>query len=94
MRRSCRRISGGRNVGDWAAMHALAEADEDGNVVVGSAHLDGTRNAYVRSDGLPVAVIGLQDVTVVVTEHGVLVGRRDCAEATRRIAGRLSARKR
>ena len=64
------------DVGAWDVVQETGAADADGNVVVGEATVSSARNVYVRSEGRPVAVIGVDDVMVVATDDGVLVTRK------------------
>lgn len=64
------------DLGDYRALHAASQ-DDFRNAVVskGPVATTETRKAYVRSDGLKVAVHGLKDVAVVATNDSVLVAK-------------------
>lgn len=82
------------DVGDWATLSALLQADEAGNVVRGSGHslLPDTANTYVyTSVGRLVVAIGLQDFVVVDTPDALLVCPKDRAQAVRQVVERLTA---
>ncbi|WP_020180986.1 mannose-1-phosphate guanylyltransferase/mannose-6-phosphate isomerase [Methylopila sp. M107] len=67
------------DVGSWSAVRTLLPADAAGNAANGAAVFVEAANNMVSSDGPLVAVVGLDDVTVVVTGDAVLVARRDDA---------------
>ncbi len=80
---------GWSDVGSWSALWELGAKDEGGNVVLGDAVLEGSRNCYVRGDGMLTAVVGLQDAIVVVTADAVLAMHRDHAQDVKKIVDRL-----
>ena len=78
--------AGWNDVGSWAALYELGQADADGNVSRGDVVLDGTRNAYVLSSARTVAVQGLDGILVVETPDAVMIGRVDSAQDVKRLA--------
>jgi mannose-1-phosphate guanylyltransferase/mannose-6-phosphate isomerase len=82
---------GWSDVGSWGALWDLGAKDAAGNVAVGDVLLEGARDCYVRSDGIVTAVVGLEDVVVVVTEDAVLAMHRDRAQDVKRVVDRLRA---
>ena len=82
---------GWSDVGSWGALWELGHKDADGNVAVGDVLLEGSRNCYVRSDGMLAAVVGLDDAVVVVTEDAVLAMHRDRAQDVKKVVDRLKA---
>lgn len=84
------------DIGSFNDLPNVVELDEQGN------HLRGSKietieieNSYIRNeeDGKVVAVIGLDNIVVVNTPHGVLVTRRDLAQKVGDIAKKLQAQK-
>lgn len=65
------------DVGSFDDVFKISSQDQEGNATVGKdIQLVDVEDSYVRSVGdKPVAVIGLDNVTVVNTEHGILVMR-------------------
>jgi mannose-1-phosphate guanylyltransferase/mannose-6-phosphate isomerase len=64
------------DVGSWPAVHAVQEKDPKGNAVSGDAVVhDGSRNLIV-ADGLRTVVVGVDDLVVITSRHGVLVAPR------------------
>ena len=85
---------GWSDVGSWSALWELGAKDAAGNVSSGDVLLEGARNCFVRSDALLTAVVGLEDVIVVVTDDAVLAMHRDRAQDVKKIVDRLKAAKR
>lgn len=82
---------GWTDVGSWAALWDISAKDERGNSTFGDVVLRDTENAFVRSDGPLVAVIGLSNVVVVATEDAILVTDRDRAQEVKGIVDHLVA---
>lgn len=72
--------AGWSDVGAWSALWDLGGKDQDGNVVLGPATLDGSRGNYIRSEGPVVATVGVSDLVVIATEDAVLVADRNQAQ--------------
>lgn len=86
---------GWNDVGAWQALWDLGEKDDHGNVARGDVLLHDVRNAYVRSDtGSLAAVVGLDDVVVVVSDDAVLVTARHRAQDVKTVVDRLQAAQR
>jgi mannose-1-phosphate guanylyltransferase len=68
------------DVGTWPALFEHVDAAPTGNVVDGPVHTIDARGNVVVTTGRPVAVAGLKDVLVVVTEDQVLVCDRNLAD--------------
>ncbi|MGC2855611.1 mannose-1-phosphate guanylyltransferase/mannose-6-phosphate isomerase [Novispirillum sp. DQ9] len=83
---------GWSDVGGWAALWDLGAKDAAGNVVRGDAVLHRAANCYVHSDGGAVAaLVGVEDLVVVVTDDAVLVADRDHAQDVKAVVERLKA---
>ena len=85
---------GWSDVGSWDALWERLPKDEAGNATAGDVLLEGAQNCLVRSDGILTAVVGLEDVVVVVTKDAVLAMHRDRAQDVKRVVDRLRAAKR
>ncbi len=85
---------GWSDVGSWDALWEKLPKDGQGNAAVGDVLLEGSENCFVRSDGVLTAVVGLQDVVVVVTRDAVLAMHRDRAQDVKKVVDRLRAEKR
>ncbi len=82
---------GWSDVGSWDALWERLPKDDSGNVAVGDVMLEGSKNCFVRSDGVLTAVVGLDDVVVVVTNDAVLAMHRDRAQDVKKVVDRLRA---
>jgi mannose-1-phosphate guanylyltransferase/mannose-6-phosphate isomerase len=81
---------GWNDVGSWGALWDIGAKDADGNVVVGDAIVENVHNSYVRSDdGKLVAVVGLDDIVLVVTDDAVLAASRARAQDVKLVVERL-----
>lgn len=74
---------GWHDIGSWAALWEVQDRDATGTVTVGPVTSVDMRNSYLRSEGPPLAAIGLDGVIVVATVDGVVVCPLDRAEEVR-----------
>lgn len=84
------------DVGSFDEIHQVSTQDEQGNAVVGDhVHVLDSAQVYVRNDcpDRNVAVIGMDNVIVVNTEHGLLVMRTDQSQKVKEIANRIKESK-
>lgn len=80
------------DIGNFKDLHDVVEKDEQGNYLRGdNIHTIDVENVYIRNEcaGVPVAVIGLDNVVVVATEDGILVARKDVAMKSGDIAKKI-----
>jgi mannose-1-phosphate guanylyltransferase/mannose-6-phosphate isomerase len=82
---------GWSDIGAWDALWDIGGKDDAGNVTRGDVLCHGVRNAYLRSDGPLVAVVGVDDVVVVATRDAVLVSRKDKAQDVKKIVDQLAS---
>jgi mannose-1-phosphate guanylyltransferase len=81
---------GWSDVGDWRAVHAVAEQDEQGNAAEGHVLFHHASRSYAKArDGRMVAVVGLQDVVVVDADDAVLVCHRESAQKVKDVVDYL-----
>lgn len=85
--------AGWNDVGSWSALWEIKEKDSDGNVLSGDVMNLGSRNCYINSKNLFVAVIGLEDIVVVSSEDGILISRKDKVQDVKIVAEELKKRK-
>ena len=72
---------GWSDVGDWRAVHDLADKDEAGNRAEGRVILQDTARSFARSaDGRLLVLVGMRDAVVVDTGDAVLVCHREKAQ--------------
>jgi len=78
---------GWSDIGNWEALHAARDRDENGNHVSGPAELVDCRNVLVDSDGPRVSVIGLEGVVIVVDNGEILVTSAAGAQKVGKLQG-------
>lgn len=80
---------GWSDVGGWNAVRALTPLDAQGNAARGEALLIDTKNSYVASSNGVTALVGVEDLIVVVEDDAVLVASRERAEELRPVVQKL-----
>src|SRR5690606_36497942 len=80
---------GWSDVGSWAAISKLVEADASGNRLTGEALIEASRNCIVHSEDRLVGLVGVSDLLVVDTPDAVLVAHNDKAKEVKRRNSRL-----
>lgn len=69
------------DVGSYSDVHLVSRHDEDGNTISGIVQTDHVTNSLVRNDtDTPMAVIGLDNVAVVMTKNGVIVTNKNYSQ--------------
>jgi len=77
---------GWSDVGSWDALHAISDCDGRGNVCGGDVIAIDTANCLVRADaGKRVALVGVEDLIVVVSGDDVLVLPRGRSQDVKKI---------
>jgi mannose-1-phosphate guanylyltransferase len=78
------------DVGSYPDVHLVNAQDELGNTVQGNVITEHVTNSLLRNDtDIPVAVVGVDNVAVVVTENGILVTNKSHAQKVGDVAKRL-----
>jgi len=78
------------DVGSWTSVYEINQADENGNVVSGRPLLLDTRDSLVFSvQDIPLAVIGLENIAVIQTDHGILVAPLDQLQRVKEVSAQL-----
>lgn len=79
------------DVGSFDDVHKLSSQNEQGNACFGgNVHVIESEQMYVRNEEeKPVAVIGLDNITVVNTKHGVLVMRTDRSQKVKEVVKKI-----
>ncbi|MEM6338323.1 MAG: sugar phosphate nucleotidyltransferase [Pseudomonadota bacterium] len=62
-----------KDVGSWETLSACYAADTDGNKINGSAILKDTKNCYVENKEKNIAIIGVQNLTIINSDNGILI---------------------
>lgn len=79
------------DLGSWDAIWKVGASDAQGNVCRGPVTLFETRQSLVVSETLHVAVDGLEDVAVIVSEDAVMVTRLSAAQRVGDVVKKLRA---
>ena len=82
---------GWSDVGDWSTVWRLSPKDAGGNSLRGRAVAIGSSNTLVRSEEHLAAVVGLDNVVVVVTSDAVLVADKSQTHKVKALVERLKA---
>jgi len=82
---------GWSDVGSWQAVWDLTAKDADENAMQGKALLLDTHESYVSTDRALVALLGVRDLVVVVSEDAVLVADRKRASDLKELVARVKS---
>jgi mannose-1-phosphate guanylyltransferase / mannose-6-phosphate isomerase len=77
------------DIGSWSAVWDEAIKDDRGNAAQGDAVFHDCSNAYVHSQHMLTAVVGLDDVAVITTRDAVLVTAKARAEGVKQLVADL-----
>jgi mannose-1-phosphate guanylyltransferase/mannose-6-phosphate isomerase len=87
--------AGWSDVGSWSSLWETADnKDENGNVIVGDAILEGVNNSYINAEERLISVVGLDDVVVVETKDAVMVANKNKVQDIKNVVNKLKAEKR
>ena len=81
--------AGWSDVGSWAALWEVGEADASGNVRFGDVIDVDCSGSYLHGSSRLLAGVGLQDTVVVETSDAVLVAAKDRVQDVKRVVERL-----
>jgi len=81
--------AGWSDVGSWAALWDVGEADEQGNVTKGDVSNVACKDSYIYAGSRLVAGIGLKDTIVVETADAVLVAAKDRVQEVKTVVAQL-----
>jgi mannose-1-phosphate guanylyltransferase / mannose-6-phosphate isomerase len=81
---------GWSDVGSWDAVRALTDQDAQGNSVSGNVVMHKSSNVTVHAQSRLVAVVGVEDVTIVDTPDAVLVTKHGHAQDVREVVAALA----
>jgi mannose-1-phosphate guanylyltransferase / mannose-6-phosphate isomerase len=85
---------GWSDFGGWSAAWSLSKRDRAGNAARGPVAVIDAKNNYISSDGTLTALVGAENLVVVVTDDAVLVADRERAEDLKKLVEKLRAEKR
>lgn len=82
------------DLGSFGDLHKAVESDQLGNHIFGSSiEIDGVENSFIQTyNDKPVAVIGLDNIVVINTDHGILVARKDLAQQVGTVSKRITSK--
>lgn len=79
------------DVGNFQDLHTVEQHDDDGNAISGEFATELVTNSYLHNDtDQKIAVIGLDNVAVVATEHGLVVTNRNHAHKVGDVSKKLN----
>lgn len=79
------------DLGSFKDLHQAVGRDEQGNFASGLVELEDVSNSFVQNEEeKPVAVIGLDNIAVVNTPHGLVIVRKDLAQKVGDVSKRLN----
>lgn len=81
------------DIGSFSDLHGVSHQNEKGNHIKGSnVMIEHTTNSYIQNHkDLPVAVVGLDNVVVVVNDNGILVANKNYAQAVGDVAKKIQS---
>ena len=78
------------DVGDWAALHDVLQAQGKSSQVVTSNHIgNGSENTLVMGGSKLIATVGLKDIVVIDTDDVILVCHKDSVQDVKKIVEKL-----
>jgi mannose-1-phosphate guanylyltransferase/mannose-6-phosphate isomerase len=86
--------AGWSDLGSWTTLMDAAQADHNGNVILGDVIAEDSQHNYIRAESRLVATVGLENHVVVETADSVLIAPRHAVQAVKQIVQRLHDGKR
>ncbi len=83
---------GWSDVGSWDSLHAISAKDEQENVLRGDILSLGATGCLVHSDGPRVALVGVEDLIVVVSQGDIMILRRGQSQDVKKVTEALKDR--
>lgn len=82
---------GWSDIGSWAALSELSDADGDGNRIEGQALLHAVKNCFIQSKDRIVGAVGIENLIVVDTPDALLIADKSRAQEVGRLYSALKA---
>lgn len=76
---------GWSDLGSWDALHGISDLDGDGNAHHGEVIAIETVNCLIRSDGIRIATVGVEDLIVVASGNDVLILPRGRSQEVKKL---------
>ena len=86
--------AGWSDVGSWAALHDVRDADEAGNTIDGDVLVQDCKGMFIQAESRLVAAVGLEDVIIVETKDSTLVASKDRSQDVKLLVDMLKAQQR
>ncbi|MDX3908838.1 MAG: mannose-1-phosphate guanylyltransferase/mannose-6-phosphate isomerase [Sphingobium sp.] len=83
---------GWSDVGSWDSLHTISDKDESGNAVRGDVLTIDAARCLVHSDGPRVAMVGVEDLIVVVAQGDIMILRRGQSQNVKKVTEALKNR--
>jgi mannose-1-phosphate guanylyltransferase len=80
------------DIGSWLAVSGMVAPDKENNRGTGDVLFVDSRNTFVQSEDRLVAVLGVEDLTIVDTTDALLVARTDRVQDVRKVVAELKSR--
>jgi len=80
------------DIGSWAAISKLIDADIHGNRINGEVHLHNTKNCYIHASDRVLSAVGVEDLIIVDTPDALLVTNSNCSQDVKYIVSQLKNR--
>jgi mannose-1-phosphate guanylyltransferase/mannose-6-phosphate isomerase len=81
--------AGWSDVGSWAALHEISDADGHGNVVSGDVVTVDCHNSYISGNSRLVTAVGVEDLVIVEDKDTVLVASREKCQNVKELVDEL-----
>jgi mannose-1-phosphate guanylyltransferase/mannose-6-phosphate isomerase len=82
---------GWSDVGSWSALWDVSAQDADGNVLIGDVVTENSSGCFVRAERRLTALVGAQNLAIVVTDDAVLVADKARSQDVKLIVDKLKA---
>jgi mannose-1-phosphate guanylyltransferase/mannose-6-phosphate isomerase len=82
---------GWSDVGSWSALWDVSAQDADGNVLIGDVVTEKSSGCFVRAEHRLTALVGAQNLAIVVTDDAVLVADKARSQDVKLIVDKLKA---
>jgi mannose-1-phosphate guanylyltransferase/mannose-1-phosphate guanylyltransferase/mannose-6-phosphate isomerase len=80
------------DVGSWEALYDASPRDQQGNAVSGEALVVDSSGCLIRSEGILVTAVGVEDLVIVATGDAVLIVPRKDSQRVREAVALLQGR--
>ncbi len=81
------------DIGSWESLWKISKKDENMNVISGDVMTYDTKNSYISSEDQLVAVVGIDNLIISVTDNAILISDKSKSEDLKEIINLLSETK-